>query len=1095
MNKLLLSAFALCFAGTVIAQESPLWMRHCALSPDGKDIAFTYKGDIYTVPSSGGRATQVTTNPAYDTEPIWSPDGKQIAFASDRMGSMDVFVVSKDGGTPRRLTTHSGSEKPVAYKDNNHILFTANIAPSTEDAGFPSGQFQQIYEVAVTGGRPVMFSSLPMECISINKDGAMLYQDKKGYEDYWRKHQVSPIARDIWMYTLGKTPVYQKQTTFGGEDREPVWAPDGKSFYYLSEEKGSFNVFQRTPGDGASRQITFHTKHPVRFLCIANDGKLCYGYDGEIYTLLPNGKPQKVNVNILADKNDKDIIRQIRSYGATDIAVSPKGKEVAFIMRGDVYVTSIDYQTTKQITNTPDQERNISFSPDGRTLVYSSERNGLWQLYTTTIVRKEEKQFTYATELKEERLTNSKVASFEPQFSPDGKEIAFLENRTSIRVINLKSKAVRTVMDAQYQYSYSDGDQWFQWSPDSKWLLSGYIGIGGWNNKDVVLLKADGKGEMVNLTESGYTDTNAKWVLGGKAMIWSSDRSGYRSHGSWGSESDVYIMFFDVDAYNRFTMSKEDLALLEEAEKAEKEEKAKKEKAEKEKADKKKDAKGKDAKKEDSDKKKDEDVKALTFDLDNRFDRIVRLTVNSSRLGDAVLTPKGDALYYLAAFEGGYDLWVHKLKENSTKILLKGVGGGALIPDKEEKNIFMCTGGQLKKIEIAGSKITPISFEAFFDYRPYEERAYIFDHVYQQVNDKFYVADLQGTDWKGYKAAYERFLPHISNNYDFAEMLSEFLGELNASHTGARYGAGSSALSTASLGVFYDESYKGAGLKIKEILDQSPFTQKKTDVKAGCIIEKVDGKTIEANADYFPLFEGKVGRKVILTVYDPATKKRFEETVKAISYGAQSELLYKRWVKRCAQKVEELSGGRIAYIHIKGMDSPSFRKMYSELLGRYRNKEAVIVDTRHNGGGWLHDDVVTLLSGKEYQRFVPRGQYIGSDPFNKWLKPSCMLACEDNYSNAHGTPYVYKTLGIGKLIGTPVAGTMTAVWWERQIDPSIVFGIPQVGCMDMDGKYLENQTLQPDILVYNEPAASLKGEDAQLKAAVDHLLKELSKKK
>ena len=608
------------------------------------------------------------------------------------------------------------------------------------------------------------------------------------------------------------------------------------------------------------------------------------------------------------------------------------------------------------------------------------------------------------------------------------------------------------------------------------------------------MLKADGKGEMVNLTESGYSDSNAKWVLGGKAMIWNSDRAGYRSHGSWGSEDDTYIMFFDVDAYNRFLMSKEDIALLEEAEKAEK---AEKEKNKKEKAEKKEDT--KDSKKKtnqnENAKKDSTEIKPLTFDLENRFDRIVRLTVNSSRLGDAVMSPKGDILYYLAAFEGDYDLWKHKLKENTTKILLKGVGGGSLIPDKEGKNIFMCTGGRLKKIEIAGSKITPIEFEAFFDYRPYDERAYIFDHVCQQVNDKFYIADLHGVDWKGYKKAYERFLPHISNNYDFTEMLSELLGELNGSHTGARFAAGGSAMPTATLGVFYDESYDGAGLKIKEIMKQSPFTQKKTEVKAGCIIEKVDGTAIEAGADYFPLFEGKVGRKVVLTVYDPSTKKRFEEAVKAISYETQSDLLYKRWVERCAKKVEELSGGRIAYVHIKGMDSPSFRKIYSELLGRYRNKEAVVVDTRHNGGGWLHDDVVTLLSGKEYQRFVPRGQYIGSDPFNKWLKASCMLTCEDNYSNAHGTPYVYKTLGIGKLVGAPVAGTMTAVWWERQIDPSIVFGIPQVGCMDMQGNYLENQTLQPDILVYNEPAASLKGEDAQLKAAVDYLLKDLSKKK
>lgn len=1089
MNKILVCIAAICLSGLVCAQDSPLWLRHCAISPDGTIIAFTYKGDIYAVPVGGGRAVQITTNPAYDTTPVWSPDGKQIAFASDRMGSLDIYIVSKDGGEPRRLTTHSGSETPVAFSDAGHILFSADVMPSAETVLFPSnGQFRQMYQVSVEGGRPALYSSMPMECISINKEGVMLYQDKKGYEDYWRKHQVSPIARDIWMYTPGKTPVYQQQTTFGGEDREPVWAPDGKSFYYLSEENGTFNVYQRTPGASTATQITHHTKQPVRFLSVAADGRLCYGLDGEIYTLASGGQPQKVNIGIVSDRSDKDIIRQIKSSGATELALSPNGKEVAFILRGDVYVTSVDYKTTKQITNTPCQERDVNFAPDGRSLVYASERNGLWQLYTSMITRKDEKQFAYATELKEERLTNSEVTSFQPQYSPDGKEVAFLENRAAIRIINLKTKAVRTVMDAKYQYSYEDGDQWYQWSPDSRWILSDFIGIGGWNNKDVVLLNADGKGEMVNLTESGYTDGNAKWVLGGKAMIWTSDRAGYRSHGSWGSEDDTYIMFFDAEAYDRFLMNKEETALLEEAEKKAKEEK---EKAEKKKEDKK-DAKKKDAKEDEAE--KDKKVEPLKFDLANRFDRIVRLTVNSSHLTDAVLTPKGDALYYLSTFEDGCDLWKHDLKENTTKVLLKDVGEGALQPDKEGKNIFLCSSEGMKKIEVEGSKVTPIEFEAFFDYRPYGEREYIFDHVWQQVDDKFYVEDLQGTDWNGYKATYKRFLPYINNNYDFAEMLSEMLGELNASHTGARFYAAGATLPTATLGVFYDEAYTGDGLKIKEIIAQSPLTKKKTDVAPGCIIEKIDGVAVTAGVDYFPLLEGKANRKVILSVYNPDTKKRFEETIKPITVAAQSELLYKRWVENCRKKVEELSGGRIGYVHIKGMDSPSFRKMYSELLGRNRNKEAVVVDVRHNGGGWLHDDVVTLLSGKEYERFVPRGQYIGSDPFNKWLKPSCMLVCEDNYSNAHGTPFVYKTLGVGKLVGTPIAGTMTAVWWERQIDPSIVFGIPQVGCMDMQGNYLENHTLQPDILVYNTPEDALKGDDTQLKAAVDCLLKQLPKK-
>ena len=1077
MKRQLLGVAAFMLALSAHAQDNPLWMRYCAISPDGTSIAFTYKGD--TVPVNGGKAAQITTNAAHDTHPVWSPDGKQIAFASDRMGSMDIFVVDREGGIPKRLTTHSGNETPVAFKDADHILFLANVMPSAEDAQFPSGQFQQVYEVSTTGDRPVMFSSMPMEDISINKTGnALLYHDKKGYEDPWRKHHTSSITRDIWLCSLDGKRSYRKLTSFNGEDRTPVWASDGKSFYYLSEEKGSFNVFKRALDGTSSTQLTHHTKHPVRFLTAADNGTLCYGYDGEIYTMKEGTEPRKVQISILTDKNDKDLIRQIRRNGATEIALSPDAKEVAFILRGDVYVTSVEYKTTKQITNTPEQERDINFAPDGRSIVYASERNGLWQIYQASLNKKEEKQFTYATDIKEEKLTGSAIASFQPQFSPDGKEIAFLEDRTTIRVLNLKSKNVRTVMDGKFEYSYSDGDQWYQWSPDSKWILTNYIGIGGWNNQDVALVNASGNGEIHNLTESGYTDTNAKWVLDGKAMMWYSDRAGYRSHGSWGAEADVYIMFFDLDAYERFRMNKEELALIDESKKKEDDKEKKDEKTGKKKDDK------KDTKKDE----KKEEVKPLVFDLENCRDRIVRLTVNSSHLGDAVLTPKGDKLYYCAAFEKGFDLWEHDLKEKSTKLLLKNVGRGTLFADKKVENLYLTAGGKLKKIELKDSKEKPIAFKAEFAYRPAEERAYIFHHAWRQVLDKFYDPTLRGMDWKGYETAYARFLPHINNNFDFQEMLSELLGELNGSHTGARYNPGLTGPETASLGAFFDNAYTGDGLKIEEILAKGPLTLADSQIKKGCIIEKIDGTPIKKDADYYPLLSGKVGKKVMLSVYDPTSKQRFEEQVKAISNGEQSNLLYKRWIENCQETVDKLSNGQIGYVHVRGMNSESFREVYSALLGRCRNKKAVIVDTRHNGGGWLHDDLATLLSGKEYQRFEPRGQYIGSDPYNKWTKPSCVLMCEDNYSNAHGFPWVYKTLGIGKLIGAPVPGTMTAVWWETQIDPTLVFGIPQVGVKDMQGNYLENQQLQPDVEVYNTPEAQLSGEDTQLKRAVEVML-------
>ena len=563
MKKIVFSVVLMVVSMAASAQDEPLWMRFSAISPDGQTIAFSYKGDIFTVPTTGGNARQLTSNAAYDAYPVWSPDGKKLAFASSREGSLDVYVINATGGSPVRLTTHSSDEVPMTFSDDSHVLFSAALMPTAQSNIFAGGRTNQVYEVSVEGGRPSLFSTLMMEDVSVNSRGDVLYHDWKGYEDPFRKHHQSPICRDIWLCQGGK---YTKLSSFKGEDRTPRWADD-TSYYYLSEEDGTFNVYRRNIDGSGKRQLTKHQKNPVRYLSVSRNGMLCYGYDGEIYTLKPGGQPQKVKISITADRNDRELVRQVRSNGATEISLSPSGKEVAFVMHGDVFVTSVDYKTTKQVTDTPEQERSINFAPDGKSIVYCAERGGHWQIYRTKLKKADEKLFTYSTELEEERLTNTDVTSLQPKFSPDGKEVAFFENRGELRVINLATKQVRTVMDGKYNFSYSDGDLWFEWSPDSRWLLSSYIGTGGWNNQDVALVNASGNGEIHNLTQSGYNDGSAKWVLGGKAMLFESDRAGYRSHGSWGAETDYYVMFFDVDAYDRFRMTKEEKVMREEAEK------------------------------------------------------------------------------------------------------------------------------------------------------------------------------------------------------------------------------------------------------------------------------------------------------------------------------------------------------------------------------------------------------------------------------------------------------------------------------------------------------------------------------------------------
>ncbi len=1089
MTKLIFCFFCVAFSiftgstQLAFAQENPLWLRYPALSPDGQTIVFAYKGDLYRMPSAGGQAVPLTLHEGYDFMPIWSHDSKSIAFASDRYGNFDVFVMPATGGEAKRLTFHSGADLPSDFSsDDKNVIFQGNRISGAKNSQFPR-LFDQLYAVPVIGGQAKMVLDFQAEYAKYSKDGKkLLFHDWKGYEDDWRKHHTSSVTRDVWVYDI-PSEKYTQISTFNGEDRNPVFGKNESEIYYLSEQSGSFNIWKSSISGAKGEQITKLSKHPVRFLSKAENGTLCFGYNGEIYTMKEGAQAQKVSVQIMIDGrlNTEKIVPI--SGGATEMALSPNGKEIAFVFRGEIFVTSVEGGITKRITNTPQQERTVSFSPDGKSLVYAAERNNNWDVYKTTIVRKEEPYFYAATILKEEPVVATQAEEFQPSFSPDGKEIAYLEERTTLKVYNLEGKNTRTVLKGTYNYSYSDGDQYYQWSPDSKWFLVDFIPQGGQIFVgEIGLVAADGKSEPTNLSNSGYSDGNGKWMMEGKMLIWFSDRDGMKNHGSWGGENDVYGMFFTQDAFDRFKLNKEDFALLKEQEEKEKKEEKKDEKKEDKKEEK------AEPKKLPSPNGEGQGVR-LNFELENIADRKVRLTLHSSRLSDAVLSPNGEKLYYLARFEGGSDLWVTETRTKETKLLVKGAGFGMEMT-KDGKSIFIISNGNIVKIDAESGKRDPVSINGEMNLNYLVEKAYIFDHAWRQVVKKFYVTNLHGVEWKFYYDEYKRFLPYINNNYDFAEMLSEMLGELNASHTGSGYRRPQNAEdATASLGIFYDETFTANGLKISEIIKKSPLDNAKSKVKAGHIIEKIDGVDITTSMDFYALLNRKIGKLTLLSVFDPATNTRFEETLKPISRGEENELLYKRWVEQRRKETEELSGGKVGYVHVRGMDDGSFRTVVDEVLGRNNDKESLIVDTRFNGGGWLHDDLATFLSGKKYMDMVPREQKMGLEPMRKWTKPVALLMGESNYSDAHLFPLAFKAYSIGNTVGMPVPGTGTAVWWETQIDPTLYFGIPQVGMVDMQGKYAENTQLEPDVKMKNEPAILKKGKDQQIEKAVQELMK------
>lgn len=1073
-KKFLFSFFFSAVAiSTLSGQPGPSWLRYPAISPDSKTIVFTFKGDLYKVSSEGGTAIPLTQSIAHDFMPVWSHDGKTIAFASNRHGNFDIYTVSSSGGAAKRLTFHSQDEYPYSFSpDDKYIFFGSTRLDAASNRQFPAEYMPELYQVPTTGGRVLQTLTTPAEDVNWSKDGRyMLYHDRKGGENAWRKHHVSSAARDIWLYDANNH-THTRLTDFQGEDRNPVFDDKGENMYYLSEASGSFNIYSMNIKDKIPRQVTFFTKFPVRFLTGSLDGTLSFSYDGEIYLLKKNGKPQKLDISILStDKTETESSIDIAPANTTDWDISPNGKEIAFVSRGEVFVSSIEYGTVKRITHTPERERYVNFSPDGRTLIYASERGEKWKIFQTSISRKEEPYFFSSTILKEELLVDNQEDNFMPKFSPTGKEVAYVANRTKLKIYNLITKKTTTILDDGGLFSISDNDKYFSWSPDGRWLLFEFTEPGV-ANKEIGIKSSDGKGKRINLTKSGFQDFLPKWSTDGKLMTWLGTKEGLRAQAASGeTQADVYALFFTQEALDLFKLSKEDFSLLP-------------------------DTSAKEKNKEVSSAKTLKDTVLIAWEgLEYRK---VRLTTNSSEISDALVSKNCDSLYYLTRFEKGTNLWLLDLRTKESKILKTlEAGFNRIVWDKEFKHLILFSEGKILRIDPVENKQLTTDLSGKFQIDLAAERADMFYHVWRRTQQIFYKTGYHGNDWNEIKKDYEKYLPFIGNNYELAEMLSEMLGELNVSHSGARYSPPDVPAndSTASLGIFYDQTYKGTGVKIDEILIGGPLDKQNQVIKPGMILESIDGETIGQDKNLEQFLNHKAGKFTLLTVANPATKSKFEIKIKPINLDDEWILVYKRWVRRNAREVDSLTNGQVGYIHVPDMDDPSFRTVYEEAIGKYASRKALVVDTRNNGGGDLVADLTTFLTGKKFLDYGTDNLSIGFEPSFRWTKPSIALANEANYSDGHCFAFSYLYLGIGKLVGMPVAGTCTWAGSEKLQDNTISWGVPPLGVKNTNGQYLENHPTEPDIRVRNDYDKVSIGEDQQLEAAAREILKSINLKK
>lgn len=1074
-------SLALCSHATADGER---WLREPALSPDGSALVFTHAGDIYRVDATGGVAIPLTGTGSVESSPRWSPDGSRIAYSSDRNGTLDVYILALEGGPAQRLTYHQADDVVTGFSaDGDAVLFESARYDPPGHAADPHQRRPELYEVPLSGGTPRQVT--PIEARQARWDARgqrILYTDSKG-DSFFRKHDDSPFARDIWALDPS-TGRHERLTSNPWNDHTPAWDPTGHGFYFLSERSGSLNVWHQSleNGEPNATQVTFHSRHPVRGLDVASNGALAYGFDGEIYVVAEGDSRPRSGEDVApvaiafltSDTGDGRVLAEVEGK-VSEFLLAPNDKEIAFVLRGDVFVTSLDFATTRQITRTPGLERDLAFTPDGRGLIYAAERNEQWSIFESRLDDPEERYFHTATLVEEIRLIDGaarsngmRAAVTHPDVAPDGRHVAYLHDWAEVRVFDRKTRQSVSVVPGEANFSIGNDDIQFDWSPDSRYLAVDIQPSGRLFFRNVALVPADGSSAPLDLTRSGYLDARPSWHAEAGLIAWTTARYGPRQHGGHGALLDVHAQFLNQEAFDRFRRSKEDLALDAEA--------------------------NPDARK-DSDGAGDKSPgQAVVFEAAGAVERQARLTIHSSDLADFALTSDASKLYYLSAFEDGYDLWTHDFREKETaKLATLDAKQASLEITADDKTAVVLADGGLSRISLEEDvpAVEPVEIAVVMSVDAAAERRAMLHHVWLTTRDRIYdPAVLAEADWDGMYEHYRAKLPGIDNNADFAELLNEFIGELDVSHAYARY-TREPREPTGALGAALDHISHDNGIRIASVLVPGPLSKASDRVEAGHRIVAVDGQPVGGDRNLYAHLRNRVDQRVRLTLADG--RETYDVVLKPVGLDEETQWRHEAWVESRHRLVESLSGGRLGYVYIPEMSDDAYRRVYSDVFGRHFGKDGIVIDVRDNRGGDLVDWLVQLFTGRQYMWNVPDGRLAQGEPLTEWVKPSVALTNQAAYSDGHCFVAAWQNLEISTLVGTPVTGTCTYAGWETLASGDIRAGTPRLGIKDPEGDWLERKTTYPDVTVYPDPNRIASGEDHMLARAVEVLLNEMGR--